>query len=128
MRIARRPVGVLVLALAALACGGEDSGGPNPPPPPVVGKVTVTHLLFKSDRNGTSNPAVDTVAAGTEVTWRWLNTTAAHSVRSNGSPSFASSALLTGEGSQYKVTFTTPGFYQYDCSVHAGMTGRIIVQ
>jgi plastocyanin len=128
MRIAGHSVGALLLALAALACGGEDSTAPKPPAP-VVGKVTVSNLFFKSDRNATSNPAVDTVTVGTEVTWRWINTgSAPHNVQSNGPPSFASSALLTGEGSQVKITFDTPGFYQYACSVHAGMTGRIIVQ
>jgi plastocyanin len=52
-----------------------------------------------------------------------------HSVESEGSPSFTSSAILTGSGSTYKITFTTPGTYQYDCAVHGTMmTGRIVVR
>jgi len=46
-----------------------------------------------------------------------------------GSPSFTSSAVLSGSGSTYQVTFTTPGTYQYDCAVHGTMmTGTIVVQ
>jgi plastocyanin len=93
-----------------------------------AGSVTVGNNFFRSDRNGTCNPAIDTVAAGTTVTWDWTGTTS-HSVRSQGSPSFTSSAVLTGEDQTYDVTLDTPGTYQYDCSVHASqMTGQIVVQ
>jgi plastocyanin len=90
--------------------------------------VTVGNNFFRSDHNGTCNTAVDTVQAGTTVTWTWTGATS-HSVRSQGTPSFPSSAVLTGSGQSYSVTFDTPGSYDYDCSIHASqMTGRIVVQ
>ena len=94
------------------------------------GTVTVGNILFQSGHNGTQNPAVDTVAVGTTVTWTWTSTGGTpHSVRSGGSPSFTSSATQTGSGQTYTFTFTTPGTYQYDCAVHgAAMSGRIVVQ
>ena len=120
-------------AAAAAACGDDTSpndgnggnGGGG-----AVGTVTVGNIFFRSGHNGTQNPAVDTVAAGTTVTWTWTSTgSQPHSVQSQGIPSFASSANLTGNGTTYTVTFATPGTYQYDCAVHGpAMTGTIVVQ
>jgi plastocyanin len=100
----------------------SDTGGGT------AGTVTVGNNFFRSNHNGTCNTAVDTVAAGATVTWTWTGATS-HSVRSQGTPSFQSSEVLTGTGQTYSVTFDTPGSYDYDCSVHASqMTGRIVVQ
>ena len=86
-------------------------------------------IFFTSVLNGSSNPAVDTVAAGGTVTWTWATTEALpHSVQSTGSPSFTSSGIQTGAGNTYQFTFPTPGTYQYDCAVHGQMmTGTIVV-
>ncbi len=80
--------------------------------------------------NNDFSPAARTVAPGTAVTWTWIGTgSVPHSVRSLGSPSFTSSAILTGSGSTYSFTFTTVGVYNYDCEVHgASMSGTITVQ
>jgi len=89
----------------------------------------VGDIFFKSGRNGSSNPAVDTIAVNGTVTWTWATTeNLPHSVQSVGSPSFTSSAIQTGAGKTYKVTFAAPGTYQYECAVHgAMMTGTIVV-
>jgi plastocyanin len=99
-------------------------------PVPTEAAVRVGNILFGSERNGSSNPAVDTIAAGGTVTWTWGNTgSTPHSVRSLDSPSFTSSADKTGNGQSYNFTFSTAGTFQYDCAVHgAQMTGRIVVQ
>jgi plastocyanin len=106
------------------------SGSPPPPPPPSSIDVTVGNIFFESDRNGTSNQAVDTVAVNGTVTWTWVATGAtSHSVLSTGTTSFASSNVLTGDGSNYQVQFPTAGTYTYNCSVHGNqMTGRIVVR
>ncbi len=98
-----------------------------------MGSVTVGNsgrIVFVSAHNGTTNPAVDTVATGGTVTWTWANNQGiSHSVRSQGSPSFASSPIMSGNGQTYAVTFTAPGTYQYDCAVHgAAMSGTIVVR
>jgi plastocyanin len=118
--------------LGVVACsGGTTNGisdGCSTTGGGAAGSVTVGNNFFRSDRNGTCNPAIDTVAAGSTVTWDWTGTTS-HSVRSQGNPGFTSSAVLTGQDQTYSFTFTTPGTYQYDCSVHASqMTGQIVVQ
>ena len=124
----RRWKAVIVAAVLA-ACGGslygtDPKGGGGGP----VGSVAVgSGIEFVSDHNGSKNPAVDTIAVGATVTWTWHGGLP-HSVRSIGSPSFASSGTLTGSGS-YAVTFTAAGTYRYDCVVHGqAMTGTIVVQ
>jgi plastocyanin len=118
------------LASVAVACSDDSSGPSNDGGGGAVGTVTVGNIFFQSGHNGTSNPAIDTIPAGTAVTWTWMNTgSTPHSVESEGTPSFASSENLTGSGETYSVTFDTPGTYEYDCAVHgAAMTGRIVVQ
>lgn len=110
--------------------GGGPTGGGTGGPPPSTAAVTVGNDFFKSGQDGTTNPAVTTVAVGGTVTWTWTGTgSTAHSVQSQGSPGFTSSAILTGEGSTYQVTFSAAGTYQYDCAVHgAVMSGRIVVR
>jgi plastocyanin len=127
--------GILVAGLLA-ACGGSSStapgnGGGNDlvGPAPATAAVTVGDIFYKSVNNGSSNKAVDTVAVGGTVTWTWAaNETLLHGVQSTGSPGFASSAIQSGGGSTYQVTFTAKGIYQYDCAVHGtAMTGTIVV-
>jgi plastocyanin len=118
---------LLLTAATAVACSSNtaptDGHG-------AAGIVTVGNIFFKSGHNSTQNPAVDTVAAGTTVTWSWSNTGATpHSVHSEVAPTFTSSTTLTGNGQAYTFTFTTPGTYHYNCAVHGdAMTGTIVVQ
>ena len=131
------------LAAAAIGCSsdstGNDTGTPSTPMTPTtpstpgggpVGSVVVANLSFTSSHNGTSNPAVDTVAAGEPVTWTWTGTgSVTHSVQSMGSPAFTSSQPITGDGMTYSFTFTEPGMYHYQCAFHPGvMTGTVVVQ
>lgn len=118
-----------LMATGAIACSSSSSpnngGGGG-----AVGSVIVGNIFFQSGHNGTQNPAIDTIPAGTAVTWTWTNTgSTSHSVASVGTPSFTSSAIQTGSGKTYSMTFTTPGTYAYDCAVHgSAMTGTIVVR
>jgi plastocyanin len=123
---------LIFTAAAAAACGSDtapnDGNGGNGGG--AAGTVTVGNIFFRSGHNGTQNPAVDTVAAGTTVTWTWTGTGGQpHSVLSQGDPGFTSSDILTGSGMTYTFMFTAPGTYHYDCAVHgSAMTGTIVVQ
>jgi len=108
--------------------GGGGGGGGGP-----VGSVAVGtngRIVFTSTHNGTVNPAVDTVAVGSTVTWTWTNNQGvSHSVQSQGATAFTSSPIVSANGQTYAVTFATPGTYQYDCAVHgAAMSGTIVVR
>ncbi len=87
--------------------------------------VNVANISFTSVNNGSTDAAVDTIAAGQTVFWHLVSGT--HTVESLGPPSFSSSGTLTAAG--YFVTFANTGTYQYDCNIHTNqMTGRIVVQ
>lgn len=121
-----------IISLPLLACGGDDSPTSPPPPAPAYEISIINGVGFRSDSNLSQNPAVDTVAAGTKVTWVWRNTgTVEHNVHAVGTPTFPGSADLSG-GSKFSYTFTTPGTYNYECTrpMHAslGMIGTIVVQ
>lgn len=137
--------GVLATSLVA-GCNGDGSTNlptaptaptpaplptptPTPTPAPPTAAVTVGDIFFESGHNGSSDPAVDTVAVNGTVTWTWAPTAnLPHSVQSLGSPSFTSSAIQTGPGKSYSFTFTAEGIYQYDCAVHGEvMKGQIVV-
>jgi len=115
--------------------GGSDGGGvpvvpvvPGVPGP--VGQVTVGNLYFRSAHNGSQNSAVDTVAVGDTVTWRW-NAVGSHSIQSTGLPPevFRNSVVMAAANDRYTMTFKTPGTYPYQCAVHGpAMTGTIVVQ
>lgn len=64
------------------------------------------------------------IAGGTKVTWVNRDDIP-HNVRST-EDKFKSKALDTGD--TYSFTFDTPGTYEYFCSIHPKMTGKIIVQ
>ncbi len=79
---------LIFTAAAAAACSSDtapnDGNGGNGGNG-AAGTVTVGNIFFRSGHNGTQNPAVDTVAAGTTVTWTWTGTgSQPHSVRSQG--------------------------------------------
>jgi plastocyanin len=114
------------------SAGGTGTGGNTGGGTPTSGDVAVIvgNIFMKSARNGSVNPAVDTVAVGGSVTWTWTNTgNVPHGIESLGNPVFRNSTVLTGNGSTYRVTFNTAGTYQYDCLVHGSMMpGTIVVQ
>lgn len=90
-------------------------------------QVNLGSIFFRSARNNTQNPAVDTVQANQAV--YWLSSGGTHTVLSVGVPSFTSSGNLSGVGASYLLTFPTPGTYQYECGVHgSSMSGRIVVE
>ena len=114
------------------ACGGAtspDGGGGGGVVGGPVGQVTVGDIFFRSARNGSQNPAVDTIAAGDSITWAW-NAAGSHSIQSTGTPDiFRNSVVMSEANDTYTVTFRNPGTYTYQCAVHgAAMTGRIVVR
>jgi plastocyanin len=68
------------------------------------------------------DPQRVTVKAGTTVTWT-NEDDVPHTIASS-SKLFKSKALDTGD--KFSFTFTTPGTYEYFCSLHPHMTGVIV--
>jgi plastocyanin len=65
-----------------------------------------------------------TINVGDTVTWTNMDT-APHDVTSQGGP-FASQTLNTGD--TFSFTATTPGTFEYICTIHPYMQGTLIVQ
>jgi plastocyanin len=122
------PIQILFLFLLASCTKSTNSyyTNPNPNPNPNPGKggntVSISGMAF--------SPASLTVAVGTTVTWT-NNDAIAHTVTSDSSL-FDSGAITAsggyGGGGTYNYTFTTAGTYNYHCTIHTMMTGKIIVQ
>jgi amicyanin len=74
--------------------------------------------------NFTFNPPSLAVTAGTTVTWK-NEDDIPHTVAS-AAKAFKSKALDTDDS--YSFTFTTPGVYEYFCSIHPHMTAKIVVE
>jgi plastocyanin len=121
-----RLVRFLLLALSAFL-GCEDNGSGPEPDPLATASVDVGNILFRSARNASTNPAMDTVAAGGTVTWTWTEI-GSHGLRFD-DPAFPASPEASAVGSQHSVTFPAPGSYTYDCTIHGPiMNGRIVVR
>lgn len=106
---------VLVLGLSAAAAGGRSLAGSSEDQKDAQ-RVTIDNFSF--------TPATLTVPAGTKVTW--INRDdVPHNVISV-DKKFASPVLDTDE--EFSYSFTNPGTYEYYCSIHPKMTGKIVVQ
>jgi len=70
-------------------------------------------------------PQAVTVKKGTKVTWR-NDDSLVHNVSAMNSGGPTSGPLLPGK--TYSYTFNVPGIYSYECTLHPGMRGTIVVQ
>ena len=72
-------------------------------------------------------PSPSTVSSGTMVNWTNDDTTL-HTVTSKpNSPSMFNSDIIA-PGHKFTHVFTTPGIYNYFCTIHPFMTGQVIVK
>lgn len=94
--------------LAAAGCGGVDGPG---------NRVEVQDNVFV--------PSTLAVPVGTTVEWDWVGR-APHDVVFSTSAGGPHSTQRTW--GQWVRTFAATGTYDYVCTLHAGMTGSIIVR
>jgi plastocyanin len=106
---------VLAATVVLAGCGGGGGGG-GADAAPVTG---VTEVAAKDNR---FTPAAIQVPAGTEVTWRFEDGFVPHDVKADG----FSSGEPRRKGT-FAHSFAQPGTYAYHCTVHDGMTGRVVV-
>jgi plastocyanin len=115
-----------LLALAAMGACGEEGTGPQAAAPAAI-VIDVGKDFYRSIRNGTLDPALDSISVNGLVTWSWSET-GAHSVRFSDSE-LPAGPELTLAGSQHSVTFPAAGTFPYDCAVHGPrMTGTVVVR
>lgn len=90
----------VILAVAAPAFGANKT-------------VKVADDVFRA--------ATVTINKGNTVTWRWVGDNP-HNVKFKG---FSSRVQTNGT---YKHTFRKRGTFRYLCTIHSGMTGKVIVK
>ena len=100
--------GACALPLSALILPGQAQNAPV--------QVGIDNFTF--------NPQKLTVKAGTTVIWTNKDDIP-HAVAAV-NKEFKSKTLDTDDG--YAFTFTTPGSYEYFCSLHPHMTGTVVVE
>ncbi len=105
----------LVCTMALGACQTSKPAQPATAARPVIGvtDVVAKHLKF--------DPPSIQVPAGTTVTWHFADGNVPHNVKASG---FSSPTRASGS---FAHRFQTPGTYDYFCSLHGGMTGRVVV-
>ena len=111
---------------AATACSSSSTGyGGNPPPPPPP--ASGGHLTTITVSNNQFTPTPDTIHAGT-ITFHWAANAIIHNVTwiSGPLPLPRSSVDKMGGDADYQVVLQA-GQYDYYCTHHSLMTGRIVV-
>ena len=107
-----------VVAALALAQGTLPSLAASPADKPA------SSTTVKID-NFSFGPATITIPAGSTVTWT-NNDDVPHVVTSDDNKMFKSKTLDTDD--KFSFTFTTAGDYDYLCSIHPNMKGKVIVK
>ena len=108
-----RALRLAVLVLATTPCLAED---PNNAAVGAAATVSMDHNSFI--------PGEITVAPGTTVTW--VNNEAMPHTVVSPNQGFRSKTLV--KDARFSFTFTTPGDYDYLCSIHPNMKGKVIVK
>ena len=116
MRIKEWPITCVAVPFAAGILVAAAISFPVIAAPVPDSKVEIDDLVF--------SPARITVKAGTTVAWLNADDTP-HTVAS--SSKLFKSKVLDTDGS-FSFTFTTPGMYEYFCSLHPYMTGTVVVE
>jgi plastocyanin len=107
IRVAAAWGGALLVAAATFAAASAQAADTE---------VQIDQFTFAPQRT--------TVKAGTTVTWA-NEDDVPHTIASS-SKLFKSKALDTGD--KFSFTFTTPGTYEYFCSLHPHMMGAVVVE
>jgi plastocyanin len=108
-----RTAGLVATALGAGALGGQvaASGAASR-------TVTLKNIAF--------SPKKLSVSKGSTVTFAFRDGSTTHNVVSVGRRRFKT--IPNRSAGSRKRTFTRAGTYRYQCTLHPGMTGRIVVR
>lgn len=95
----------------------------------LVRDVLVKNNFFESVTNGTAAPSIDTIPAGEAMRWIWQSGNTDHNIIPTGSPLFQGiSGSIVSPFTHGPIRFAAPGTYHYDCNLHAGMSGIVVVE
>jgi len=133
MRFPSRVVAALALTAVtfAAACGGGGDSGTSSPTTPTTPQTPQTPSTPAAPVVTTSvsveddffNPSNIQVSPGQTVTWTWSTSTTHNVTFGDGS-----SGDKGGANASFNKTFPTTGTFAYDCTLHGGMSGSVLVK
>ncbi len=86
---------------------------------PVTKQVELKDIAF--------GPKAVTIKSGQRVKWTWNDPFTSHNIHSRkGSKRFPGAS--SRQKGTYTVTFKTKGTYRYECTIHPGMYGSVVVK
>lgn len=128
-------IGIVGMLVLISGCAYQQKTGMQPTATPTVAEtpaITPTPAMTQAQTPATAsveiksfafNPATLTISKGTTVTWTHRDT-APHTVTSTAN--VFSSETLT-QGKTFSYTFNEAGTFEYYCSIHTNMKGKVIV-
>lgn len=123
----RRSIAVAACALGAAIAApvASGAGAVSHKAKPVVKKVQVTDNFF--------TPTKVTITKGSSVNWVWNNANFnTHNVTLIKGPKGINKGKYTSidgtRGLHFKRTFTTPGTYHFECTIHPSMNVAVTVR
>jgi plastocyanin len=108
---------LFIVPLALAGCGGSD-GAPPITPPGNGAEVFTPGNVF--------SPFNTTISLGGTVTF--VISGNAHNVIFAATPAGAPANINVVSNTSVARTFNTRGTFPYDCTVHPGMSGQVVVQ
>ena len=108
---------IILVAFIVMSTGVLSGCTQQQSPPPTTGNtITIKNFAF--------SPNTLTIKTGENVTW--INEdSSSHRVK-EGAGLFESNTL--GNGQSFTYIFTSAGIYNYTCSIHPTMKGKVIVE
>lgn len=120
MTLAACSTGSSAPSAARSAAVSDAAGTASPAPSAAVSAAAGTAVTIQGFA---FNPASQTVAVGSTVTWTNQDS-AGHTVTADDG-SFGSKTIANGQ--TFSQTFSTAGTYTYHCAIHKTMTATVIV-
>ncbi len=77
-------------------------------------------------RNFSFDPAELKIKVGTKVTWANYDNSP-HTVSSESGGKTELTSKILSKGDSYSHVFESPGIFNYHCSIHTGMKGKVVV-
>lgn len=108
---------IIIVSFALIGCGGSDS-------PPTTPSVTTVAEVFTP--GNVFSPFSITIAVGQAV--RFNITGEPHNVIFAKTPPGAPADINIVSNTVVSRTFNTRGTFPYDCTLHQGMAGQVVVQ
>lgn len=109
-----------VLLFAVSACGGSDSGTTSNASSSTTPEIKSSKVVMKGSK---FDPGDLTVEIGTTVTWS-NEDAVAHTVTATGG-AFSSGNM--DPGTNFGYTFNAAGTFDYACTIHPSMKGKVTV-